>query len=158
MNNSSKILKAGLIVGTLDILAACLQFYIKTGKNPDTVLKYVASGVFGKEAFTGGAMMSIYGLIFHYIIAFGFTIFFFWIYSTLINFFKNKILIAVLYGIFMWLVTTYIVIPLSKIHSQPFKLTNALMAITILIVCIGVPLSFIAGKTLKNNFGNRHGR
>jgi hypothetical protein len=69
MNNFSKILKAGLIVGTLDILAAFIQYAIKTGKNPTVVLKFIASGVFGKEAFNGGTMMNVYGLIFHFVIA-----------------------------------------------------------------------------------------
>lgn len=31
----SKILAAGLLVGALDISAACMQYYIKTGKSPE---------------------------------------------------------------------------------------------------------------------------
>lgn len=73
----SVIIKAGLLAGTLDISAACVQYYMKTGKNPDYVLKYVASGAFGKDAFTGGIVMSMAGLLFHYLIAFSFTLFFF---------------------------------------------------------------------------------
>ena len=54
---SSKTIKAGLLVGTLDITAACLQFYIKTGKGPEPVFRYIASGILGKDAFTGGGMI-----------------------------------------------------------------------------------------------------
>ena len=61
------ILKTGLIAGTLDILAAIV---ILAKMNAVGVLQYVASGVFGKEAFSGGTTMAIAGLIFHYIIAF----------------------------------------------------------------------------------------
>jgi hypothetical protein len=39
---------SGLLVGTLDITAALVQFYIKTGKDPLIVPKYIASAVFGK--------------------------------------------------------------------------------------------------------------
>ena len=51
---ASAIVLTGFIAGTLDITAACIQYYIRTGKGPANVLRYVASGVFGKEAFTGG--------------------------------------------------------------------------------------------------------
>ena len=71
------ILVAGLVAGTLDILAAFVQTYINTRKGPDIVLKYIASGVFGrKEAFGGGDSMIIWGLLFHFIIAMAFAAFF----------------------------------------------------------------------------------
>jgi hypothetical protein len=46
-----KMIQAGLIVGTLDILSAFIYYFLKTGnKNVFVVLKSVASGAFGKEA------------------------------------------------------------------------------------------------------------
>ncbi|NJN34942.1 MAG: hypothetical protein HC817_12500 [Saprospiraceae bacterium] len=63
------ILKTALIAGSLDITAACLQAYLKTGATPDRILAYIASGVFGKKAFSGGFPMQIAGLLFHFIIA-----------------------------------------------------------------------------------------
>jgi hypothetical protein len=50
-NLSSRIITAGAIVGTLDIVAAAIYFFQATGSNPLNVLKYVASGVFGMAAF-----------------------------------------------------------------------------------------------------------
>lgn len=41
------VVRAGLIIGTLDILAAFLQFYLTTYNNPVVVLHYIAGGVFG---------------------------------------------------------------------------------------------------------------
>jgi hypothetical protein len=60
----STILLAGVIAGTLDIIAACTQYYINTGKGPGNVLRYVASGVFGKKAFAGGVSMAAWGYSF----------------------------------------------------------------------------------------------
>ena len=54
---SIKHLLAAILVGTLDITAACIQYFIKTGKNPTGVLRFVASGAFGTDAFTGSNMM-----------------------------------------------------------------------------------------------------
>ena len=65
------IIIAGIIAGTLDIIAACVHYYIVSdGKNPDVVLKFIASGVFGpRQAFSGGFIMSVLGLVLHYAIA-----------------------------------------------------------------------------------------
>jgi uncharacterized membrane protein YagU involved in acid resistance len=143
----SKVLKSGFLVGTLDITAALLNFYIKTGKDPQLVLKYIASAVFGKEeAYGSGSIMSVYGLLFHYIIAFFFTIFFFLVYPKLKFLSYNKVLTGIGYGIFIWAVMQYLVLPLSKIGSTYPDLKSAIIAMSILIFCIGLPLSFIAGS------------
>ncbi len=146
----SKIIKAGFFVGTLDILSAFIYYFLKTGqKNVSIVLRYVASGLFGKEAFSGGNTMIVAGLIFHYIIAFAFTIFFFWLFPKIKAFSKNKILTGVMYGIFTWMIMNLAIVPLSKIGSRPFDFVSALINLLILIVCIGIPLSFMAHTFYK---------
>ena len=147
---SSKEIKTGLLVGTLDITAACIQSFIKTGKGPETVLRYIASGAFGQEAYTGGTGMIIWGLFFHYLIAMSFTFFFFWLAKTFPAMLKVKLLTAALYGVFMWVVTQMVVVPLSQIPTRPITATGTLAAICILIVCIAIPLSWIAGKELNS--------
>ena len=150
-NKVKLILLAGLLVGTLDIVSACTDYYIATGKGPEGVLRYVASGVFGQQAFTGSNSMLIWGLLFHYIIAFSFTVFFFWIYPKIKFMAAFPILTAFVYGIFMWGITTRIVLPLSNTPPGTFHFWKAIKAIMILVVMIGIPLSFIA----KNYFGKR---
>ncbi len=145
----TRAIKAGLLVGTLDISAAFVQYYIKTGKSPTNVLTYIASAVFGNEAFAGGNMIMLWGLIFHFCVALSFTFFFFLIFKQLYAVVKNKIIIAVLYGAFMWSVMQFLVLPLTNAPKLTFKLENAVIAILILIICIGIPLSFIAGKYHK---------
>lgn len=151
MNNLfSKITKAGAIVGTLDILSAFIHYFIKTGQgNVFAVLKFVASGVFGKEAFSGGNMMIIAGLILHYIIAFAFTIFFFWLYPKIKFFSRNKILTGIVYGIFIWMIMNLLIVPISNVANRPFNIFNAIINIVILIVLIGIPLSFMADNFYK---------
>jgi len=102
-NNLRIILLSDLLVGTLDITAACTDYYIATGKGPEAVLRYVASGVFGQTAFTGSDAMQAWGLLFHYIIAFSFTIFFFWLYPRIKFMAAHPVLTAIIYGVFMWL-------------------------------------------------------
>ncbi len=151
----SKTIKAGLIVGTLDILSAFIYYFMKTGeKGVFNVLKFVASGVFGKAAFSGGNKMIIAGLVLHYIIAFAFTIFFLWLFPKIKAFSKNRILTGIVYGIFIWIVMNLVVVPLSNIGIGPFTIVNALINVIILTVCIGIPLSFMASTFYKKENPN----
>ena len=147
------ILLSGLLVGTLDILAAFVDYYIATGKDPVTIpgiiLKYIASGLFGKEAFAGGAIYIWLGLLLHYIIAFVFTFLFFWLYSRISLLSKSWVLTGVVYGLFIWCIMNLIVVPSSSAPHKPLsamEFTKALKSALILIVMIGLPLAFIAGR------------
>jgi len=145
------ILKAGLVAGTLDITIACFQYYLKTGKSPGNVFRFIASGIFGKAAFTGGMAMAAAGLLLHYIIAFTWTIIFFKLYPGIALLRKNIILTAVLYGAFVWLIMNRVVLPLSAAPPQPFIIKQAAIAMLILICAIGLPLSIFA----KSHYSNR---
>lgn len=146
--NFKIILLTGLLVGSLDIITALTDYSITTGKNSEVVLRFIASRVFGKKAFTGGTSMVLAGLALHFLIAFSFTLFFFWLYPRLSLLSKNRILTAVIYGIFMWLVMNFIVLPISNTPNMPFNL-KVVKPMLILIVMIGLPLSFIAYKNFS---------
>lgn len=139
------VLFAGLLVGSLDIIAALAHFYIKTKKDPVIVLKYIASAVFGNAAYTEDNM-AVYGLAFHFLVAFVWTLFFFLIYPKLKLISFNRVLTGIVYGIFIWLVMTRLVVPMSRAATGAFDLKQAIIGATILIVAIGIPLSFIAKK------------
>ena len=151
---TSRVLLAGIIVGTLDIAAAMFQFYINTGKSPFIVLKFIASGLFGKAALTGGDTMIAWGFLFHYFIAMSFTVFFFWLCSKRPALLQQRLLTGIGYGIFTWGVMRFIVLPLSLTHKQPFSWSSTLTAIAILIVCIGIPLAFLAAAFKKQETKN----
>ena len=141
------ILIAGLLAGTLDILAACTKFYIDTGRNPDIVLKYIASAVFGrKDAYAGGIVMSAWGLFFHYLISFGLAAFFVFLYRRWPLVSKNIVVSGLLYGIFAWIITTKVIVPLSKLGWQPFNIEKAVIPILILMFMIGLPIALVTKK------------
>ncbi|MGH2666586.1 hypothetical protein [Flavobacterium sp.] len=136
------ILTTTVFAGTLDILAACLNAYLSNHIMPDIVLKYIASGVFGSSAFTGGTSMVLFGLLFHFVIAFACTAVFYWLYPK-VPFFKFSLTVnAVLIALAAWFITTRIVIPMSHITPTPFSFSKALAAVSILIVCIGIPIAY----------------
>ena len=145
-NPFKTIILAGLTAGTLDITAAAIQYYIKTGKGPGGVLRFIARGVFGKEAATGGFPMACWGLFFHFVIAFLFTLFFFWLYPKIRLLSKNKIVTGLVYGLFVWSVMNLIVVPMSNTPKLPFDINKAIIAMLILMFCVGLPISLITGK------------
>ena len=138
-----RIFPNGLLVGTLDITAASIQFFIKTGKGPDAILKFVASGLFGKEAFTGGTSMIIAGLVIHYLIAMTFTILFVLLIKNITLLRTNPLITGLVYGVFVWAVMNLLVWPLIKVPPRTPNLSRDLQAMGILILCIGLPLAFL---------------
>lgn len=139
------ILWVGFLVGLFDITAAFIQTKIMfPDRNPFGVLRYIAGAVFGKEKANADDSMLFFGALFHYIIAYCFTIAFFLLYPHLHFLSLNRLLTGILYGVFIWAVMNLLVVPQTKIGARPFVLKNAAIAAGILIVAIGIPLSFLA--------------
>lgn len=148
MKSIKPIIVSGIVAGILD----CISAVVFLGKMDFTgVWKYVASGYFGKSAFSGGNEMVVYGLLFHFSIAlFWATVFFFVVRK--VKFFTNYIIVGgLLYGIMVWLVMTLIVLPFTNIPHRPFTAIGAIKNITILMFCIGLPLSWIQNRLKRND-------
>jgi uncharacterized membrane protein YagU involved in acid resistance len=150
MKRLQAIVKTGLIAGSLDLLAALVYYSILTGDSPLNILKYIASGIFGPVAFSGGTMMMLAGLALHFFIAFAFTLFFFWLFPRFEILARNRILTGIVYGIFVWMIMNIFIVPLSNVPQCPFIPVHAIINGVILIVCIGIPISFMADRYYKN--------
>jgi hypothetical protein len=135
-----------LIAGCLDITGACTQAYLSKGITPDVLLKYIGSGVFGKDAFPGGFGVMAIGLLVHFFIVFACTFSFFSLYPKL-KFLKHSIIInSLLIALVAWAVTNLVIIPMSNITAAPFNFSRAVIGFAILFVCIGLPISIAAKK------------
>ncbi len=138
------ILIAWLTAGTLDLSTALIVWSVILKKITATqIFQGIASGFFGKEAFTAGNNMIIAGFLFHYFIAFLFTLFYFLICGYISFLKKFPVISGILYGIFVWACMAFLVLPLSHVNHLPFKWSSALISCSILIVCIGLPVSLI---------------
>lgn len=140
------VLLTGLIAGTLDLASAFLVQFLKTGNFPTKLLHYIAGGALGLEtSMKGGTEMMLLGLFFHYLIALSFTLFFFLIFPKISFLQQNKYLTAFLFGIFISLVMELAVLPLSRLpQSGTINWTNKIIATSVLIVALGVPISLRA--------------
>jgi uncharacterized membrane protein YagU involved in acid resistance len=147
-------LTAGLIAGALDITAAAIFSYTKFDRDPITMLKGIAKGAFGDAATSGGTMMAVWGLIFHFIIAISFTFFFFFLVKLVPSLLKYPIPIGILYGVFVWGTMRFIILPyLSRITPKPIvtedDFINAAINAGILVICIGIPVALLARKYVR---------
>ena len=145
---------AGLIAGALDITAACIQAYSKTGTTPSQVLKYVASGAVDPKTFSNDAMLTVVGLIVHFIIAISFTFFFFFLAKQIPLLVKYPIPVGILYGVFVWGTMRFIILPyISRLNQKPIvgqeAIKNAAIAAGIIVVCVGIPVVLLARKYVR---------
>jgi hypothetical protein len=142
----------GLIVGTIDGLAATILYVVKTGKDPLNVFRFIASGIFDRAAFSGGVLMALGGIAFHYMVSLGWTILFFWLAGRFLPLSRHWIISGILYGIFVWVIMNLVVMPLSlvPIKAGPKDWLDILKGAFILIVCVGLPVSYSARKYLRD--------
>jgi len=139
------ILWVGFLVGLLDLTSAFIQTKIMfPARSPFGVLRYIASAVFGKERANSDDSMYFFGALFHFIIAYSFTTVFFLVYPHTRLLSKNRLLTGLFYGLIIWAIMNLIIVPQTKIGSRPFVLKNASIAAGILIIAIGIPLSYFA--------------
>jgi hypothetical protein len=150
------VLTTGLIAGALDATAASIQYYINTQKEPARVFRYIASAVLGKETLTKDLYtMAAWGLLFHMIIAMTWTLLFFLFFRQIRSVLKNKFVAGIVYALFVWCIMNFLVVPLAfgtdlgmqatSLFSQA-RLKNSLIAMGILIVAIGLPISLLADR------------
>src|SRR5215475_15541744 len=69
MSPFKAILLGGLVAGVLDAIDGVVAFGLK-GLNPIQVLQYIASGLLGPSAFSGGLATAALGAVLHFVIAF----------------------------------------------------------------------------------------
>jgi hypothetical protein len=136
---------AGILVGTLDIVAALILTTMRGG-NPVKLFQFIASGLFGMPAFAGGWRYAVYGLTLHYVIAMAWTLLFFYMGRKFRRIYHHKVLSGILYGMIIWIIMNLVVLPLSATPPIPFNYTAALTGILVLIAAIGLPLAFVSAK------------
>jgi hypothetical protein len=133
---------AGLTCGVMDISAAFITWWPK-GILPSRILKGIASGLLGPEAYNGGWPTAALGLALHFFIAFSAATVFYLASRKLSYLTQHPVLSGALYGIGVYLVMYWIVMPLSRYRHRPFTLSSTAIAIVTHIICVGLPISLV---------------
>jgi hypothetical protein len=138
------ILAATLASGTLDATAASLQAAVTLKVKPQRVFQGVASGLLGPRALEPGASTAILGLALHFLIALIISTIYVVAAQRLPFLLDHPLIAGGLYGIAVYLVMFYIVLPLSRRPKRPFNLKFALTQLVIHIVIIGWSIALTA--------------
>jgi hypothetical protein len=141
------IVAAIAVSGTLDILSAFF-FGGMAEVGPGRILRYVASGPFGDSMRDGGSGAAAVGLGVHYGLMAVMVLLFFTLAGRL-DFMRRQWLVSgALYGIAIYLVMYWIVVPIrfgSEPRTDLWSVGNALFSH---IFCVGLPMAFIASRAI----------
>jgi hypothetical protein len=144
------IIWLGLLTGTLDaILSIILSYPANLGQS----YRYIASGFFGKAAFTANYMV-FWGVLFHYLIASAFSAIFFLFYLNIKRVINYKYILALVFGLIIWIISTFVILPLSNVpdikgvpkYPSQLSLISVIISIAGLSLCLGLPISLIANN------------
>ncbi|HYD27937.1 hypothetical protein [Brevundimonas sp.] len=140
------ILLAALAAGTLDITAAILTNLQVPAR---VVLQSVAGGWLGSAAYQGGWPTAWLGLASHYGVMTGIAAVFVLASARIPALRRLWFPAGVAFGVAVWLAMTFVVVPLSaSTLSPPDSLMAAMKPIVIHILCVGLPIAWMAQRVL----------
>ena len=137
---------AWLIAGCLDITSA-IVIWLSRGVPLTRGFQGIAAGVIGRESAVGGGLLTA---------ALGFALHFFIMFCVVIAFYlghrifpaltRCPIITGVVYGVIVYAVMYWVVVPISRIGPRPHSLSNDVTAILIHIFLIGLPIALIVSR------------
>jgi hypothetical protein len=152
------ILACVLVAGTLDI-ADALVFYGIRGTPPQLLLQAIASGLLGPVAFHGGLSTALLGLAIHYLITFIWAMLFIVASLKVPALRRYAIVSGTLYGLLIYAVMNYVVLPLSREVGHPaFHMWILINAVFALIFFMGLPIAFISKVGVPDEEKTHHQR
>ena len=136
------VVAGGFTVATLDLVYACSFWALLRHVPPTHVMQYIASGALGQAAFAGGMATAALGVAFHYAIATIMVLAYTLLGGRHRELLRHPVRYGLPYGLLLWLVMTYVVVPLSQAQpsAKPLLLavvTNFLMHLLLGVLCAG---------------------
>jgi hypothetical protein len=140
------VVLAGAVGATFDITYAVLYSGWR-GVAAERVLQSVASGLLGRDAFSGGWPVAALGLGLHYAIVIVAAAIFHVAARRLAWLREEPITAGALYGLCIYGFMNFVVLPLS---AYPFKMTFALLTtatgVLVHMFLVGVPIALITRR------------
>jgi hypothetical protein len=141
------ILSGGFIAGTFDIGAAALFNWL----NPIFVLQIVARGVLGKDSFSQGAFSASLGMILQWAMSLLIAAIFVFAAARLPVLRRRWIAAGLAYGVVVFFVMNYVVVPLSMVGAAPhFTLTSFCLNMLAMLM-FGLIIAFYAQRFSTNS-------
>ena len=142
------VLLGGLVAGTFDITYACAFWWLKRGVPPTRIFQSVASGLLGDASFTGGWRTAALGLVLHYGIATSMAITYYLFARRWSELWQRPILYGPLYGVLLYGIMNYIVVPLSAANPGSRNVVWVVLSIAVHAFLIGTPCAIFARRAV----------
>jgi hypothetical protein len=143
------ILYAGFTVGVLDAIAATVSSAVRGG-TPIRVFQYVASGLLGPSAFERGWATYAFGLLLHFVVAFGASVVF--ILSGRLVPVISRIPFYIsgpIYGVLVYFIMRDVIVPMSLVTRLNYNASAVTIGLIIHILFVGTPIAFINSRFTK---------
>jgi hypothetical protein len=138
------IVRGGLVAGTLDIGAAALINWV----SPAFIVRFVAGGVLGKDALAGGVPVAALGLALQLVMSLIIAAVYVGAARRLTWLRQHWIAAGLAYGVVVFFVMNYVVMPLSAWARWP-RFTPASFGWNMLAMLVfGVIIAFFAQRRL----------
>lgn len=139
-----RVVGATLVAGTLDILSAVVYTLI-AGKQPINMLKGIASAILGDDAVKGGLEIALVGLALHFAIMAVIAAVFIIAASRMPVLKTGWITAGIAYGVGVWFVMNYAVLP-ARFGWHPFQPLGLAEQFFNHISLVGLPIAWFARK------------
>jgi hypothetical protein len=136
---------ATLIAGALDATDGVIFFGLH-GLNPIQVLQFIASGLLGAAAFTGGLATAGVGVLVHFSITAVVAAIYILAGQRLSALRSQWRIFGPCYGAAVWAVMNLVVLPHSAVAQDPITTAAALNGIIGHALFIGLPIGYFANK------------
>jgi len=144
------ILVGGLIAGALDITYAFILWWLRAQVTPMQILQSVATGLLGKASYDGGAGTAILGAFLHFFNALVIAAIFVGASRIWPVLARRATLFGPLYGIGVYLVMNYVVLPLSAFppRTKPPAPVVWITGVLAHMFLIGLPIALAAKRAV----------
>ena len=144
------ILVGGLIAGALDITYAFILWWLRAQVTPMQILQSVAAGLLGKASYDGGAGTAILGALLHFFNALVIAAIFVGASRIWPVLARRATLFGPLYGIGVYLVMNYVVLPLSAFppRTKPPAPVVWITGVLAHMFLIGLPIALAAKRAV----------
>ena len=143
-SQTADVLTGGLVAGTLDISYACVFWALKAGVPPRRIFQSVAAGLLGPASFEGGAATAALGLLLHFFIATTMSLAYYVAAGRFPVLVRRAILCGAIYGLLLYVVMNYVVVPLSAASPGPRDPLWIGLSVLVHMFLVGVPVAVIA--------------
>jgi hypothetical protein len=136
------IVLGGFIAGTVDIGAAAGI----SGRSPILILRVIAGGILGRTSLGGGTSAAVLGLLLQWGMSLIIAAIFVCAARYLEVLRRQWLAAGIAFGVPVWLVMNFVVVPLSAWHRMPTITLYGVVANLLAMMLFGVIVSYFASR------------